>query len=198
MALANLSPTTPDDATGRAAADIACLRCEHSRRHGWFGPRTDLSHCPECHRDWPRRNEECHCPACHRHFKSERAFDLHQVGDRCVDPAERVDRRGRAQLVARMSPHGTIWTRRDDREPPSASGSCTTATHRDEIGSTMPRPASRRPSAGAGSSPTLTQRARSSRLTAPARSDDPGLSGLASPEADPAFTPTADDQEATP
>ena len=55
-----------------------------------------------------RGNSECGCPACHRVFSSERAFDLHRIGDysesrKCAENLSSVgleiDSRGRWRAV---------------------------------------------------------------------------------------------------
>ena len=128
MALTHPEPDPRDADRGPSPmtdSEVACLRCEHCRRYAWIGPPATLAHCDGCHRDWPQRNQQCHCAGCHRHFKGVRAFDLHQIGDCCIDPAIRTDTAARPLLRARHTPHGLIWSRHGDSKPPSASSSCT-------------------------------------------------------------------------
>lgn len=57
---------------------------------------------PKCGRTWSGART-CHCAGCCETFSSTSAFDLHQRGGDCADPA--TVRR----LAAVETAHGTVW-----------------------------------------------------------------------------------------
>lgn len=125
--------------------DLSCPDCTFATEHGhWPSAMRGTTHCRACGRYWPVRTEQQHCVSCHRHFKSVRAADMHRKSDQCVEPASLVNAKGQPRLVSRETEHGPLWSRSDDRLPPSrrsaasASGSRPTAD-RDDAGDATDR-----------------------------------------------------------
>jgi hypothetical protein len=92
------------------AVAAGCDACEHSVRHGWWGPLPDgcRTHCRSCHRSWTSL-AECHCPACCEHFVSGRAAEAHRRGGECEDPATATRSDGRPKFVARVRRGRDVW-----------------------------------------------------------------------------------------
>lgn len=57
----------------------------------WFG-------CSGCENRWTGLNS-AHCAGCHHSFTSVAAFDLHRRGDKCLEPATILTRKGQFALV---------------------------------------------------------------------------------------------------
>lgn len=61
--------------------------------------------CGGCARRWTGTSQ-CHCAWCCCHFSSSTAFDLHQVGGKCVDPISRRRRNGSPVFDSRTDTSG--------------------------------------------------------------------------------------------
>lgn len=98
------------------AADT-CVRCQHAKEHGWWGPGT-RSHCADCHRDW-NGGTEAHCAVCCTHFASDRSFDAHLTEEGCRAPESMVRQDGRPKFVALPAENGKVTWRapRYDNRP---------------------------------------------------------------------------------